>query len=143
MLGGVSNNGNENQTNESLADTSSLDEIINASNKIFGAHGDEDSRDDENGASSNGTQSGLLDFLALVLSLDFSIEKVAVGAKLENKVEDVDEEENDGRSTRKDKNARDLLLGTASVENSVELDVMLVNSNSGAPLEEDIQQREE
>lgn len=120
MLSGVTHNRNQNQTNESLADASSLNQRVNASDEIIGANGDKDRSDDENGSGSNGAHHGFLG-LVLLSILVLGIEQVAVGAKLENEVQDVEQEENNGGSAGEGENALHLVFGATLVKNSVEL----------------------
>lgn len=91
MFGGVSNNRNQNQTDKGPADARCLDKVIDASNEVVGADGYQDGGDNKNGDSTDSAKGGLLRLLALGTSvLVLSIEKVAVGSKLEDEVKDVE-----------------------------------------------------
>lgn len=124
MLRRVADNWDQNQTDEGLADASCLDNVVDASNQVIGTDGDQNSGDNEDGGGSNGAQDGLLLLVSLGGSLDgggLGIEQVAVGAKLEDEVEDVEQEKDDGGATGQDEDAVRLVFGAVLVEDRVEL----------------------
>lgn len=87
VLSSIANNGNQDQTNESSANSGGLDKIINAVNEVIGADSDEDGSDTEDGNSGKGSNSRLLwlNFLA-VLVLVLGVEKVTVCSELEDEI---------------------------------------------------------
>lgn len=105
MFSGISNNRNQDETNESLANVALFDDVINAANKVFGTSGDENSDDDKDHASGNGTKMLLFFFVLLLLSLLLGVEKVAVCTELEHEVHDVENQENDGSAAGQGENA--------------------------------------
>jgi hypothetical protein len=126
VLCGVSNNGDQDQTDKRPADSRGRYEVINAVNEVIGADSDKNSGDNQDGHGSKGANARLLmlNFLiAFVLVL--GIEKVAVCAELENEVEDVESQKNDSGTARERKNALGLLLGATLVENSIELEELV------------------
>lgn len=87
----VSNNRDQNQTDECLADIRALDDVIDGSNQVVGTDGNQNRHNDKNCGGSNRAKSRL--FGVLVLSeLSFGIKEIAVGAKLEYQIEDVKNE---------------------------------------------------
>jgi hypothetical protein len=127
VFGGVSNNRDQNQTDKGPADARCLDKVINASNEVVGADGYQDGGDNKDGDSADSAEGRLLRLLALATSvLVLGIEKVAVGAKLEDEVKDVEEKKNDGGSARQSKDALILVPRAALVKDSVQLHQILV-----------------
>lgn len=100
VLGRISNDWDKDKTNEGLADTSTLHNIINTSNEIIGADRNEDGSKHEDTGGCDGADAGLLGFGMLFTSLALGIEKVAVSAELEDEIHDVEKQENNGSSTR-------------------------------------------
>lgn len=90
VFGGAARDGNKDETNECLADASTLHQIINAPDEVFGAEGDKDGGDSEDDGSGAGVQRRLPDLGLFALWLGFCIEKVAVSAQLESKVDRVE-----------------------------------------------------
>lgn len=120
MLSGIADDRDENETNKGLADVSTLDNVVNAADKVLGANGNKDGDDDEDDTSSNSAHVRLF-LLLFSLGLILGIEKVAVRAKLEEEVHDVEDEQDDGGAARKGEDALGLVLGAVLVENSVQL----------------------
>lgn len=139
MLGGVADNGDEDQTDKGLADVGGLDNVVDAADEVVGADGDEESDDNKDGSGGNGADDGLLMlFLGfplgglgglvvarLGLGVVVAVKEVAVGAELEEEVEDVEDEKNDGGTAGKDENGVALLPGATLVEDGVELKVVV------------------
>lgn len=121
MLSSITDDGNQNQTNESLADTGAVDKVIDAVNQVFGANSDQDCGNDKNGASGNGADDGLLGLVVLIRVLVLDFEKVAVGSELEDEVENVEKQKDDGGSSGEREDALHLLIGVglALVENGI------------------------
>jgi hypothetical protein len=112
VLGGVSNNGNEDETDKSLADMCGFDDGVNAVNEELSADGDHDGDQDKRNTGSDGRQD--LALLLLVLSalvLDIG-EQVVVRVQLEIEVQDVENEQDDGGAVREDEN---VLIGLGVV----------------------------
>ncbi|CRK20266.1 hypothetical protein BN1723_012084, partial [Verticillium longisporum] len=107
VLSSVSDDGDENKTDEVLADMRLLHNIVNAAHEVVGADGDEDRGHDKDKTGGNGAHGGLLRLL--LAKLDLGIEKVGVGAKLEPQVHDVEDKEGDGGAARKHEDAVFLL----------------------------------
>ena len=96
VLGGVSDDGDQDQTDECLADVCRLDDGVDAVDEVFGADGDKDGNDDErNAGSDRGQDLAILTLLiSTLLVLDVGEEGV-VRVQLEVQVEDVQNEEDD------------------------------------------------
>lgn len=88
VFGSVSNNGDQNQTDECLADIRAFDEVIDRSNQVVGTDGNQNRHDDQNNSGSNGAKSRLFRVFAFG-KLAFGVKEVAVSAKLEYQVESV------------------------------------------------------
>lgn len=100
VLGSIADNGNQNQANKGLADVGFLDNVVDAPDEVLGAKRNENSHHDEDNAGCNGTHAWFFGFDSIFGSLlHFRVKQVAVGAKLEDEVEDVeDQEDNSGAS---------------------------------------------
>ena len=113
MLRRVPHNGDQDKPHKRLADPRRRDNVVDASDKVIRADGDDDRRDDQHGGRGDGAHAGLLD-LVLGLGLDLNtalrdghalvvaVEEVVVRAQLEEEVEDVEEQEDDGRAAREE-----------------------------------------
>lgn len=116
MLSGVAHDGDEDEPDKVLADVSRFDDVIDTPDEVVGAQGDDDSRGDEDDGGGHGTDAGLLGGLRLGLDFDAvladdgagglaveeimvtAVEEVVVGTDLEEEVEDVEDQEDDGRA---------------------------------------------
>lgn len=142
VFGGVSNDRNQNQTDKGPADARCLDKVVNATNEVVGADGNQDGGDDKDGDSADSAEGRLLGLLVLTAGvLVLRVEEVAVGAKLEDEVENVEEKENDGSSSRQSEDALILIPRAALVKNSIQLYQRLVGLFT-ADKTGNIQQRE-
>lgn len=89
VLCSVSDDGKQNQTNESLGDVGSLDNGVDAVDQVLSANGDDDGDNEKSDTGGNGVQDVLL---RLFLLLSLRIEEVRVRLQLEVKVHDVENE---------------------------------------------------
>jgi len=132
MFRRVAHNGNENQTDKSLANLGRLDDGIDARDKVVGADGDNNGRGDKDDDGGDEAHAGLL-MLALLLLLDASlgglgvfvvhaVEEVVVGTELEPEVEAVEEEEDDGSTAGEEEDGA-FLIFVRGVDDVVELRV--------------------
>ena len=133
VLSSVTNNGDKNQTNKRLANLCALDNVVDAADEVVCANGDEDGDDDEDHAGSNGAEDGffVLEGLGAAILVVFDgavggglalgVKEVAVGAELEDEVEDVEEEEDDGGAAREGEDGADFVFGAGLFEDAVEL----------------------
>jgi hypothetical protein len=123
VLRRVSDNGDQNQTDECLANVCSLNKGVDASNQVIGTDGDQDCDNDKHDGCSNWTHGGLLGLLAINTGRVFGVEKVAVRAQLEDEVEGIQDEENDGSSAGQNQDAAIpiAVAGVLLVENAIEL----------------------
>jgi hypothetical protein len=112
VLGGVSNDGDEDETHEGFADVCGFDDGVNAINEKFGTDGHHDGDQDKRNTGSDGRQDLTL-FLLVLSALVLDIGKqVVVGVQLEVEVQDVENEEDNGGTVREDK---DILVGLGVV----------------------------
>lgn len=107
MLRRVPNNRDQDKSHKRLANLGRLNNIINAAHKIIRAHGDDDRRHDEDYRGGDGAHAGLLGLDVGAALGDgrvgaLAVEEVVVGAQLEEEVEDVEEQEDDGRAAREE-----------------------------------------
>lgn len=58
VLSSITDNGDENQTNEGLANVHALDNVVDAADEVICANGDKDGDDNEDHAGGNGAQDG-------------------------------------------------------------------------------------
>lgn len=131
MLRRVSNNRDQDKTNEGLADAGRLDEGVDAANEVVGADSDQNGGDDKHRSGGNGAQDGLFFLVVLLVAgfgdlgngTGFGIEEVAVGAQLEDQIENVEQQENNGGAAREDQDAVGLVLGLALVKDGIELHI--------------------
>lgn len=124
MLGCITNNWNEDQTDECLTDVGVRYYIVDASDEIFGANCHENCGHNQDSGGSDRAHGRLLSLTFIVCTiLALGIEEVAVGLELENKVQDVEQEKNNSSSSGQDQYAPVLLLAIAGalVQNGVEL----------------------
>jgi len=84
MLGSISNDGEEDQTDECLGDMGGFNEGVDGVHEEFGADGDKDGDDDENKCGGPGAHLGL--FLLFGFGICLGVEEVGVGAELEDEV---------------------------------------------------------
>lgn len=87
VLGGVADNGDQDQTDEGLADVGGLDDGVNAADEEVGADGDNDCSHDQSDTGSNRGKNVFL-LIFRVLGLDV-IEQVMMTKQLEIEVEKV------------------------------------------------------
>lgn len=127
VLGGVSNNRDEDQTDECLANMHLLDNVVNAANEVVCANGDKNGDGDENETSSKGAHVSNLWLFIVLDDLALRVKEVAVGAELEEEVHDVEEEQDDGSAAGEREDALSLALGAALVEDTVKLLEYLVS----------------
>lgn len=141
VLGGVADNGDEDETDKGFADVGALDNVVDAADEVVGADGDEDGGDDEDHGGGNGAEDGLFVLartgtgtallvvvvelaalgVGLALGLALGVKEVAVGAQLEDEVEDVEEEEDDGGAAREGEDGLVLVGGAGLFHDAVEL----------------------
>lgn len=124
VLSSVSDNGDENQTDECLANVHLLDDVIDAANEVVGANGNQNSNNNQDNAGSKRAHVGFFAFLFLFFSLSglaLGIKKVAVGSELEEEVHGVEHQQDDGSAAGQGEDALSLALGTALVENAIQL----------------------
>lgn len=122
MLSSVADNRDQNQADKCLANSPTINDVVDASHKVLGANGNQKSRDDKNGGGGDGPHAWLFRFVILGSGLALGVEQVAVGAELENKVHDIEDKEDDSSSSRQDKDAPGLLIGTGVlIENGIKL----------------------
>ena len=100
VLGGVADDGEQDQADERLGDVGRLDERVDAVDEELGADGHGDGHDDEHGGRGPGAHLGLVFILRFGLGFGFGVEEVGVGAQLEEEVEHVEDEEDDGCAAR-------------------------------------------
>lgn len=100
MFGCVADNGNQDQTNEGLTDLCALNNGVDASNKVLSADRDKNGDDKENDCSSNRAKGRLFRLVDFVTVLALRLKKVAVGAKLECQIEDVEQQKDDSGAAR-------------------------------------------
>lgn len=98
VLRGISDDREEYQAHERLGDVCGLDERVYAADEILGAHGHRDSDDDEHAGCLPRAQLRLLFFAAATAfaGLGLGVEERGVGAQLEDEVEHVEDEQDDG-----------------------------------------------
>lgn len=89
VLRSVSNNGDQDQTDECFADICAFDNVVDASDQVIGTDGNQNRYNDKNRGSSNWAQSGLFGLLAFGGDWVLGVEKVAVRTKLEHEIEGV------------------------------------------------------
>jgi hypothetical protein len=89
VLCSITDDWNQNQTDEGPADTGALHNSVDASNKVIGAHGNQERNNHENNACRKGPHARLLMCL-LFASLLLGVEEITVSPKLENQVHDVE-----------------------------------------------------
>lgn len=122
VLSRVSDNGNQDKTNEGLADVALFNNVINTANQVVCADGNQAGDGDENQASSNGTQMGFVTFFLFFVGLGLlGIEKVAVGAELEDEVHDIEHEKDDGGTAGEGEDAIGLFVRSILVKNAIQL----------------------
>lgn len=126
VLGRITNNRNEDQTDESFTDTRVHNQIVDASHEIFGADRHENRSYHQHAGGGDRTNRRLLHltlFLGLGSGLTLGVEEVAMGLKLENEVQNVKQEKDDGSASGQDQDTPVLLVTVARIliENSVEL----------------------
>lgn len=100
MLRGISDDREEDQPHERLGDVHRLDERVDAAHEILGAHGHRNSDDDEDAGCLPRAQLRFL-FLAAAAVAAFAglvlgVEECGVGTQLEDEVEDIEDEQDDG-----------------------------------------------
>ena len=103
VLSGVSDDGQENETDEGLADMRSLHNGIDAVDEVFGAYGDHDCDDDEGDAGSDWGEdlTGFIFFRILVLDV---VEEIVVAEELEIEIQKIQDQKNDCCSVGEDEN---------------------------------------
>lgn len=100
VLGGVSNDGDQNETDECLADVRRLDNRVDAVNKELGANGDHDGHNNKRNTGGGGRQDLAL-LLVIISSLVLNVgEQVVVRVELEVEVQHVEDEQDDGGAVR-------------------------------------------
>lgn len=120
VLSSISNNWDENETNKRLADASAFHDIIDTADEVVGTDGHENSSQYENDGGGNWAHAGLLGLFG-ILELSLGIEKVAVSTELEDEIDDVEEQKNNGCATRKNKDALLFASSIPLIKNTVEL----------------------
>lgn len=127
MLRRIAHNRDQYQTDEVLAYTRALDDVVDAADQVLGADSDEEGGHDEDACGGNGAECGRL--LGVLLGdLVLGVEEVAVGLELEDEVQNVEAEQDDGGSAGEDEDAAVLLLLVAVrlVEDGVELNMVRI-----------------
>ena len=98
VLGRVTNDGDEDQTDEGLADARVLHQVVDTSHEVFGADRHENRSDNQHTSGSDGANGRFLHFVLLLnnrlvlgifAGLGLGIEQVAVGSQLENEIQNV------------------------------------------------------
>jgi hypothetical protein len=122
----ISNDRNQDQTNECFADTGAFHDVIDTSDKVLGTNCDEKSGDHKDTSGRDRANDGFLSlglFFALFNVTDFGIEKIAVSSELENKVQNIKQKEDNGSSAGQNQDASGLLITItdALVQNGVQL----------------------
>jgi len=118
MLGGVADDGDQDQTNELLAEMSGLDEVVDGSYHVVGAvgdeEGDEEEEEDEGGCGGGrgvGVRVGVVvlgqggEGGVLLFQGGLGLEELLVGVKGEEEIQAVEEEENGGDTPRQSQDA--------------------------------------
>lgn len=120
VLGGVADDGEEDQADEGLADARGLDDGVDRVDEVFGADGDEDGDDDEADAGGDGAEDlRFFGFAAFVAFLGFGVEELGVRLELEVEVETVEDQHDDGGASGEEEDVfirGFLALGQAGVE---------------------------
>jgi hypothetical protein len=101
MLCGVSNDWEQDQTHKRLGDVSGFDERVDAVDEILGTDRHSNSHDNENNGCGPRTYLRLFFFFAFA-GLVLGVEEACVGAQLEDEVEHVKGEEDDGGAMGED-----------------------------------------
>lgn len=104
VLGSVSDNRKENETDESLADTRGSDDGVDRSNEIFGANSNEDRDQNQSNTGCDRSKHFWLVLLAVTALLGLGVEQACVCLQLENEVKNVEEQHDDRSSTRENQN---------------------------------------
>lgn len=86
VLSCIAHNRNKNKSDEGFTDMCCLDNILDTTNKIFSADGDQNSDNNEDDAGGDRAQGWLLGFVFFAGVLALRLEEVAVGSELENEV---------------------------------------------------------
>lgn len=106
VLGCVSDNGDENQTDEGLANTGPLDDAVDAVDEVVCTLGNHNCNNDKDDGSSDRAKEGFLFLFVVSFSIERTIldflEEIRVTSQLEVEVDHVEDEQNDGSSTGKD-----------------------------------------
>lgn len=105
---------------------SRLHQRINRVNQEFGADGYNDGDDDENESGRPWTHLWLLGILIILVSL-LSVEKIGVSAELEDQVQDVQDQEDDGSAVGQDENVLIGVLLSRLGESGVKLYMSDIN----------------
>lgn len=120
VLGRIAHDRDQNKTNECFADVRFLNNVVDAAHQVVGTNGDQDRNYDEN--CSGGDWAHLwAPSVLLFLGLSFRVEEIAMCAELEEKVHDVQKQENNGGASRQDQDAGLLVLLFVLTEDGVEL----------------------
>jgi hypothetical protein len=102
VFGGIADNGDEDKSDEGLADVCGCDDGVDAVYEVLGAYGDEHGDEDESNTSGNRRQDlGFFLLAASLLVLDIR-EQAVVAVELEVEVQDVEDEQNDGGAVGED-----------------------------------------
>ena len=98
---------------EGFADAGRLHYSVNTAHEVLGAHRDEESDEDKADAGRDGAEDlGFLLLAVAALILRFRVEKLRVRFELENEVEAVEDEHDDGCASREYQDTLVRALGT-------------------------------
>jgi hypothetical protein len=133
VFGGVSDDRNQNQTDEGLTDVRRFDDGVDAVDEVFSTYSDENGNNHKRNTGSDGRKNlaVLIFVISTLLVLDIGKEPV-VGVQLEVQVQDVEDEENDRGAVRQE---QDVLLGFVGAT------VLLVALNGGVQSGRDDERR--
>ena len=105
VLGGVTNDGQEDETDEGLADARRFDDGIYAIDEVLGADGDQDRNQNQGDGCCDGAEDlSVFALLIAVTLLVLGVEEPGVGLELEDEVEDVEDEHDDRGTAREGQN---------------------------------------
>ena len=109
VFGGVSDDRNQNQTNEGLTDVRRFDDGVDAVDEVFSTYSDKNGNNHKRNTGGDGRKNlaVLIFVISTLLVLDIGKEPV-VGVQLEVQVQDVEDEENNRGAVRQE---QDVLLG--------------------------------
>lgn len=120
VLGGVADDGDQDQTDKGLADLARRHQRVDAVDHVVGAHRDDDGRDHQHQPRRPGPQQRLVLLLAARGGLGLGLKQRLVCAQGEVEVQDVEKQQDDGGAAREDQDASLLVVVVGLVENAVQ-----------------------